>query len=905
MRHMKAVFGILLAIALLSTSALPTRRLPAVSAISATINISQFQVAGSTAADEFVELHNVGLSNIDLNGYKLVYRSAAGTSDVSLLQWVTTEIIPAGGYYLIAAESGYDGAVAADAAFANGGTGRLSASGGGLAIRGPGGSVMDSVGYGNASNAFVEGAPAPAPGADISLARRTNGCADSDNNLEDFGLVSPSAPRNSSTPAFVCTSVLPPLVVSTTPIDGAVDVPLDANLSVTFSEPVTTQSGWFAISCTTGVHPAAASTSDQITFTLNPDTHFTAGDACTVTLDHTRITDLDGTADPLPADYIWRFVVLAAEDVCGAPYTPTYSIQGSGSSSPLVGQKVRTEGVVTGDFQGAAGLNGFALQDPSGDGDPFTSDGLFIYAPSAPEVAAGQRVRVRGTVAEYYGQTELSSVDLVMVCGQAQAIDPTQVALPLPAGETLEPLEGMLVRFTPSLTVDQNYLLGRFGQLTLSAPDRLYQPTNGNFPADTPEYNSRRSFVLDDGTAAQNPAPIPYLAADHTLRAGDILAPGLVGVLDQGSISTTPGVLGYRLQPLSVPGFTRVNPRTLAPDDVGGQIKVAGFNLENYFTTIDDPGHIYPQGSPYYYISSTDNNTPRGADSPLEFQRQQDKLVHAIAGIDADVLGLVELESWAGAEAAGRLVTALNTYLHGDVYAAVADPATGVGGDAIKVALIYKPARVTPVGPSLSDANPVFDRFPVAQTFRPVTGGEALTVVVNHFKSRGSCPDDPNDPNADHGQGCWNAKRIAQAQELLAFIGQLKRDSCAPDVLAVGDFNAYEREDPIRLLEDGGLMDLIAAFVPPATRYTYVFDGLAGAIDQALATPGLYTQVGGVSLWHINADEPAVLDYNTEFKPVDFYAADPYRSSDHDPVLVGLSLTATFSCRQYLPLVRK
>lgn len=905
MRSIKAVFGIFLAIALLMTSTLPTRRLPLVSAISATIQISQFQVAGSTAADEFIELHNVGLSSIDLNGYKLVYRSAAGTSDVSLWQWVTTEIIPAGGYYLVAAESGYDGTISADATFANGGTGRLSASGGGLAIRGPGGSVIDSVGYGSASNAFVEGSPAPAPSADNGLARKTNGCADSDNNLEDFGLVSPSAPRNSSTLAFVCTSVLPPRVVSTTPIDGAADVPLDATLSVTFSEPVTTQSGWFSISCTTGGHTAAATTSDQITFTLNPDTHFTAGDACTVTLDRTRITDLDDTADPLPSDFIWRFTVLAAEDVCEAPYTPTYTIQGSGSSSPLIGRQVRTEGVVTGDFQGAAGLNGFTLQDPVGDGDPLTSDGLFIYAPSAPEVNTGQRVRVRGSVAEYNGQTELSSVDLVTVCGTAWAIAPVDIVLPLPVGGTLEPLEGMLVRFTETLTVDQNYFLGRFGQLTLSAPDRLYQPTNGNFPADTPEYNYRRSFVLDDGTVAQNPTPIPYLAADHTLRAGDTLAPGLVGILDQGSISTTPGVLAYRLQPLSAPGFSRANPRTLAPDDVGGQIKAAGFNLENYFTTIDDPGHIYPQGSPYYYNSSTDNNTPRGADSDLEFQRQQDKLVRAIAGLDADILGLVELESWAGAEAANKLVTALNTYLHGDGYAAVPDPATGVGGDAIKVALIYKPARVIPVGPSLSDANLVFDRFPVAQTFRTVTGGEALTVVVNHFKSRSGCPDDPNGPDADHGQGCWNVKRTAQAQELLAFIHQLGQDSGGTEVLAIGDFNAYEGEDPIRLLEDGGLMDLIAAFVPPATRYTYVFDGLAGTIDQALATPGLYPQVEGVSLWHINADEPAVLDYNTEFKQVDFYAAAPYRSSDHDPVLVGLSPTAMFPCRQYLPLVGK
>jgi predicted extracellular nuclease len=87
--------------------------------VSTTVVISQFQVAGGTAADEFIELHNVSGSNVDLNGYNLVYRSASGTSDVPLVNWSTSTIIPPGGYYLVGATPGYDGSPTADITYAD------------------------------------------------------------------------------------------------------------------------------------------------------------------------------------------------------------------------------------------------------------------------------------------------------------------------------------------------------------------------------------------------------------------------------------------------------------------------------------------------------------------------------------------------------------------------------------------------------------------------------------------------------------------------------------------------------------------------------------------------------------------------------------------------------------------
>ena len=185
----------------------------------------------------------------------------------------------------------------------------------------------------------------------------------------------------------------------------------------------------------------------------------------------------------------------------------------------------------------------------------------------------------------------------------------------------------------------------------------------------------------------------------------------------------------------------------------------------------------------------------------------------------------------------------------------------------------------------------IFDRSPFAQEFEEISSGEQFVVVVNHFKSKGSCPSDPLDPNADQGdgQGCWSLKREQQAAALLTFINTTLVP-LDPDVLVMGDLNAYGAEDPITVLTSGGLVNQIAANIPAAERYSYVFDGTAGYLDHALSTASVSPQLTDVAFWHINADEPSVIDYNTEFKTVDLYQPHAFRASDHDPVLVGLNL---------------
>lgn len=556
-------------------------------------------------------------------------------------------------------------------------------------------------------------------------------------------------------------------------------------------------------------------------------------------------------------------------EVCGDPYTAVFDIQGSGTASPLDGTAVSVEGVVIADFQASTQLNGFFLQDPTGDSNTATSDGIFVFAPGSTDMAVGDHVRVAGTVDEFNNLTEITAVTNVLVCGVAAPVAATLVDLPVASVGEWEQYEGMYVTIVEELTVTEHFNVARFGEIVVSANGRLYQPTNDQ--GGTQELNDRRRLLVDDASNASNPTVVPYLAPDNTLRLGDT-TPSLTGALSYGFGS-------YRLQPTESVVFTRVNNRTAAPANLGGDLKIASFNVLNYFTTIDN-------GS----------NNARGADSAAEFARQQAKIVAAILAMDADIVGLIEIEN-NGAVAIGNLVDALNAASTPGNYAAIADPVTGTGTDAIKVALIYKPASVTPVGASASDTNAIFDRPPVAQTFE--AAGNVFTVVVNHFKSKGCDGATGLDLDQGDGQSCYNNRRTLQAQQLLAFIASLQSSSGSDHVLVMGDLNAYGLEDPIDTLVAGSLINQVAAHVPLADRYSYVFSGQVGYLDHALSTSSMDSLVSGVQIWHINSDEPRALDYNDDvidpsessssLNQAYLYAPNAYRSSDHDPVLVHLT----------------
>ena len=575
-----------------------------------------------------------------------------------------------------------------------------------------------------------------------------------------------------------------------------------------------------------------------------------------------------------------------------------HTIQGPGARSPWAQRRVVTEGAVT-----LVTSNGFFLEEPSEAVNSRGSRAIFVFTGNDPVAATpGQCVRLSGRVVEFnvgaadnpetlaHPVTELHEVKGVEVLREDCVAAPVDLTLPLADGDSLERLEGMLVTLHGPLTVQQNFFLGRFGQLSLAVGPRVLAPTNGELPGAAAQAlaraNARRAIVLDDGSARQFPAPVPYLAADGTVRAGDTVAE-VTGVIDYGLASARAGGHGtWKIHPVRPVAFTRTNPRHPAPPALGGALRVAAANLDNFFSTVADGHQVC---APRHVAADC-----RGARSALEFERQLAKLVEMLAALDADVLALMEVEN-NGVTALRTLVDALNRRATAPAWVAVDEPVAGSGGDAIRVALIYRPARVLPLGPPLADPDPVHDRAPLAQTFEPRDGGTRFNVVVSHFKSR-RC-DGATAQERDRGdlQGCFNHRRVAQARALARFAGAVARTGGTSDTLLVGDFNAYAREDPLQRLVAAGFADQAARFEPDG--YSYVFDGAAGRLDGVFASASLAARVGGVATWHVDADEPELLDYAFALRaPANAASAatggewtpTPWRASDHDPVVVDL-----------------
>ncbi|MEV4262430.1 ExeM/NucH family extracellular endonuclease [Kribbella sp. NPDC049584] len=677
-------------------------------------------------------------------------------------------------------------------------------------------------------------------------------------------------------------------VITTQPQDTTIAAGGTANLTAAASgtEPLSYQ--WFQGTAPDTSNPVGTGTS----FTTPPLTATTSY--------WVRVSGPGGQTNSRTA------TVSVSESCSGSPVS-IGSVEGTTDVSPVAGQTVTVRGTVVADYEGAQpALRGFYLQD-AGDGDPLTSDGIFVFDNGADLVSNGDTVQVSGPVSEFQGQTQVTAAAAnVAVCGTS-TITPTDVTLPRASAADLEPYEGMLVRFHQTLTVTEHFQLGRFGQVVVSSGGRLRQPTADIRATDQAAVqalqnaNNLNRLIIDDATQAQNPDPIVFgrggqpLSASNTLRGGDTVTDP-VGVLTYTWAGNAASGNAYRLRPIgSLSGtavFDAVNERPTVRPDVGSAgVRVASANLLNFFNTFTGC-HLGSQGPVTDCRGATDNT---------EYQRQLAKEVASLRFLNADVVGYMEMENdgYGTDSAVQALVDALNAadgpgtwaFVNPDVATGIADVA---GTDAIKAGLLYKTAAVQPIaGATFVDQSPLFERRPVAQTFRTAAGAK-FTVIANHFKSKGSCPTSGPDTDQGDGQGCWNAHRTEQAGELASWIGSTVVPAAGdPDVLIVGDLNSYAGEDPIAALEAAGYVNEVKAF-HGQDAYSYVFDGQWGYLDYVLASGSLAAQVTGAGDAHHNADEPSVLDYNTDFKTASqlasLYAPDRFRTSDHDPVLVGLNV---------------
>ncbi|REL27241.1 DNA degradation protein EddB [Thalassotalea euphylliae] len=613
---------------------------------------------------------------------------------------------------------------------------------------------------------------------------------------------------------------------------------------------------------------------------FNPDDQWLEYDSNTFTFlgSHNSSGGGDGGEPPEPIDF----------GQCGDQATLISAIQGAGDASAVVNQTHIVEAVVTNVLPD---LQGFILQEELADNDADTqsSEALFVFLNNRVNLPTlGNKVRVQGNVSEFFDRTQLSLSAELLDCGQGEAIAPQEITLPVTGSAQLESLENMLVTLPQSLSVTNTFNLTRFGQFEVSN-GRLFNPTN-IYPAGSPqaqalaERNSRNTLFVDDKKSSQNPDVVPYpspaLSYNTPIRLGDKVA-NLQGTLDFSFGN-------YQLLPTLAPVFTAANPRSEEVISAAAdELKIASFNVLNYFNGNGD-GTGFP--------------TPRGADNEQEFDRQQSKIIAALAQIDADVVGLMEIENdgFGDNSAIAQLVRELNASVGANTYDFVALPGAGIGSDAIAVGMIYKPSKVSPVGNAATISTTPFDfrnRQPLAQTFATNVGGngeERFTIAVNHFKSKGGCGSATGaNQDQNDGQGCWNLLRTQAATGLVNWLATNPTGIDEDDVLIVGDLNAYGKEDPINAITASGYTNLLAAKIGPSA-YTYSFGGEMGYLDHALASGSLAAQVQQVQAWHINADEPRAFDYNLEFKTSEqqtsFYAPTAFRASDHDPVIVTVRL---------------
>ena len=573
----------------------------------------------------------------------------------------------------------------------------------------------------------------------------------------------------------------------------------------------------------------------------------------------------------------------------GARATPIGAIQGSGAAARPGTYTI--EAVVTGVYADLSPA-GFYVQDEAAtaDSDPATADALFVVVPN-PTVSIGDRVRITGVVREDAAAPSFNQAVLtepaITVVSSGRAL-PAFITISNAAFSTAaaERYEGMRVQFSAPMTVTDNFSLKQRGELVLSAQGLTYQPTQFIDPNDEPATgtsstgtrnlaavqayqtaNDNKSLVLDDGSSAPNPNPSPYLdPASGTVLVGSTLS-GLRGIMGYGYGK-------WRIQPLSGAGAPVIKTeRPKAPPAFGPlDLKLASFNVLNYFNG-DGEGGGFP--------------TARGAKTPEDFARQRRKIILALSQMNADVVGLTEIENDGNGSASAiqDLVNGLNEAMGAGTYIFVNDGDANQqpnNTDLIHCAIIYKPKAVAPLGPPLvATVQGVFERPPLAQVFvtqrkeRPDT----LGFIVNHFKSKGS----GSGTNADQndGQGGSNDRRRAQARALVQFINQTVIPAGAARVVSAGDYNANYEEDPMDIMRAAGLVP-----ATPPTSASYVFKGLTGSLDHAVITNNLVGFLD-VKKWHINSAEPIMLEYDVAGDATDITT--PFRSSDHDPVLIGVN----------------
>lgn len=634
--------------------------------------------------------------------------------------------------------------------------------------------------------------------------------------------------------------------------------------------------------------------------------------------------------------------------------TTIMEVQGDSWTSPLIDANYQSNdyyqvtGVVTAIQTSALGNDlpiGFFLQDPNGDGDDNTSDAIFVNG-SVSGIEIGNTVTVQGKAYESYGWTQLIDTHI----NQIEATSVAVPATPLRSLEsdedfdfTLERHEGMLVELDQEadmrVTRSYSFDYDAYRYNLVAAYQRINTQMNqdsipGSVEAEMAnDQNQDRRLFVESFTKASNgivPWYSDFLTASSVpMQDGTTTSEDYIRIDD--TIDGLQGVVGYSYSEFrlyvtnqaSSQTFIHNNERTETPEIAEGDLRIATFNVLNYFNS-PFGGDENPFGE------------NRGAESYEEFERQGDKIAKAITAMDADIIGLMEIENNGFGEnsAVAQLVDKINLLVddEDEHYSYVAsDDYNYIGTDAITNQVIYKPSKVhlktyrviempEQHATEGSDTDN-YQRDAITPTFKVNHSDEQVTVSVNHFKSKGStCWEDVNlQGNSDaDGQGSCENLRVSAAQHLGTELAVIKGHK-----IILGDLNSYASEDPILLLtkmpqgysvtpardtftgdsvmdgaepaaltESFGYRNIIRELNPQSFSYSY--DDTLGTLDYILVDADTAEQnVVAAIDWNINSAESSYVDSTTEYSGDLPKYSDIYRSSDHDPAILVLSFDKT------------
>ncbi len=428
----------------------------------------------------------------------------------------------------------------------------------------------------------------------------------------------------------------------------------------------------------------------------------------------------------------------------------------------------------------------------------------------------------------------------IIICCTVASWAYTEVTIKDPATWTTNELSayrGQTITFTTPFYVCNNY-----NGLTIS-PRRTFIPTNQARPLSKEYYN--------------------LISANST---GEITLTGVNGYHR----------LGERIENLTVYVSSTSSLKAVGTQQFVGNTRA---ELQKGYPSVDIVGThdllICAFNLEYYLVETVGGDM--GPQSTAEATRQHTKIMDALKHIQADIFGFVEVEQ--GQTALRKLAQSL-TSATGRQYSWI-DDGGSASGTYTKSGYMYCTETVEPYGELKSNNTSVQNRKKM-QGFRDKRSGESFIFSLNHFKAKSGSGYGDN-ADKDDGQGTYNGTRIKEAQSVLSQYAVNKAYYDDEDILIMGDLNAYGKEDPIITLIEGGMTDLHRYFHADSA-YSYVFRGQAGYLDHALANKTMLTQITGVQTYHINSDESDSYTYD---KSSDLTM---FRSSDHDPVLVGLAL---------------